>query len=142
MLCVLLKWGSDDVYPRRNYLTLRWRFNRCLSSHDGGAGMNYEIVPEIEIAAFGYFPKSIIGKAQYGNGRLCLVLLDAETGERNGVATVNIPEVDLPEDHICLKGWSENVGLPEALEKAGVVKLTGSAAENSFVQAPIAKVLI
>lgn len=64
-------------------------------------------------------------KTKYGNGRVAITLLNAQTSEPEFVATANIEE-EVPADGcVFLKGWRENAGLPEALEKAGVVKLTG-----------------
>jgi hypothetical protein len=64
--------------------------------------------------------------ANYAEGdRLALQLVDADTGERIATATVNAPEIPLKQNEILLKGWSENTGLPEVLEEAGIVRLTG-----------------
>lgn len=56
----------------------------------------------------------------YTNGRISIegVSLNNESMFR---ATVNIPEVDVPESHVLLKGWEENQGIPEALMQLGVV---------------------
>ena len=44
--------------------------------------------------------------------------------------------------HVWLKGWSENEGLPEALEAAGVVRLTGKSTPVGFSHAQEAEVLM
>lgn len=59
------------------------------------------------------------------NGRTCIDLVDAKTKEPWFIATVNLGMEPLGEGCVFLKGWSENEGLPEALEVAGLVKLTG-----------------
>lgn len=75
----------------------------------------------------------------YDNGRLALLLLDEHTGGRIAVATVNIPHVQLKSPkYVILKGWSENDGLPEAFEKAGVLSRTGETVPAGRVFAEIA----
>lgn len=70
-----------------------------------------------------------IALGRYGDGELAVVVYHPNTGERQSVATVCLAgEVELlpaAPDHIWLKGWSENEGIPEALERSGLVKLTG-----------------
>ena len=44
--------------------------------------------------------------------------------------------------HTWLKGWSENEGLPEALEAAGVVRLTGETAPAGYAHVQEAEVLM
>lgn len=44
-------------------------------------------------------------------------------GQRAYVATVNADGAAPPEGIVYLKSWSENEGVPEALAKAGAVKL-------------------
>jgi len=73
----------------------------------------------------------------YGEGAVAL-MIESDRG-REAVATVNIPEIDLPDEQIILKDWSENEGIPEALEKAGLIVLTGESVPTGFVLAPIAK---
>ena len=75
---------------------------------------------------------------KYPNGRTALHLVDAQTEEPIATATVNLPQTPLSPGEILLKGWSENTGLPEALEEAGIVKLTGAVASTGFVYAQIA----
>ncbi len=73
----------------------------------------------------------------YGEGAVALMVESARG--REAVATVNLPEVNLPPRQIILKGWSENEGIPEALEKAGLVKLTGETIPTGFCFAEIAE---
>jgi hypothetical protein len=57
-------------------------------------------------------------------------------------ATVAI-DGELPgDDCVFLKGWSENIGLPEALVKAGVVDLTGRKIRAGHCKAVEARLLI
>lgn len=79
---------------------------------------------------------------QYSNGRIAMSLFDPVTYEPLATATVNLPEEQLAAGHVFLKGWSENEGLPQALEKAGVVKLTGNQVHTGFVAADEAQLLV
>lgn len=68
------------------------------------------------------------------SGAIAISLIAADTehnraddcfpGEPLATVTVNSPDYALGEHEVMLKGWSENIGLPEALEKAGIVTLT------------------
>ncbi len=55
------------------------------------------------------------------NGRKAIWLLDKETGEENFYASVNIPDVELRENEVIIKDYSENEGVLNALISAGVV---------------------
>jgi len=81
----------------------------------------------------------ILNFAFYDNGSTAIsgVSLD---GEPLFKATVAIDETP-PPGHCFLKGWSENEGIPEALERAGVVELTGRTVKTGFCEALEAKVL-
>jgi len=77
-----------------------------------------------------------IEESQYTNNRKAISLVDTNTGEPVAVATVNLPELQ-PEtpNHVFLKGWSENEGLPEALADNNIVRLTGHITPTGFVEA-------
>jgi hypothetical protein len=79
---------------------------------------------------------------QYPNGRTALVLVHGSEREPATVATVNVPEAHLGPDEVLIKNYSENEGLLEALEKAGVVKTTERAVASGFVTVPVCKLLI
>lgn len=68
--------------------------------------------------------------------RLALILLDKETGEDMTVATVNMPGIFLRSEEVMIKDWSENEGVLEALQKAGVVEPTGLTYPSGFVEVP------
>jgi hypothetical protein len=55
-----------------------------------------------------------------------ITVRNIDTGLVEQRATVHIPEAPSARARlgVWLKGWSENAGLPEALEVAGIVKLT------------------
>lgn len=81
----------------------------------------------------------------YYNGKTSIILVHPNTGERLAVATVNIYRPGVKETgpgFVWLKGWSENEGIPEALEKAGIVKRTGETFLTGFVKAELAEILV
>lgn len=78
----------------------------------------------------------------YRTGQSPGMWLVDEEGEPDVVASINVPGYIVPEGEILLKGWSENEGLPEALEKSGIVKLTGKTVPCGWSHAYVAKVLI
>lgn len=61
-------------------------------------------------------------------------------GEPEFTATVALDEVPRP-GYVFLKGWSENEGIPNALEKAGILALTGRTIPTGYVEAQEAKLL-
>lgn len=91
----------------------------------------------LKIGAAQYTKGGTIGISFYEGGAIALTI-NSEIGVE-AKATVNIPEIELPKDHVILKNWSENRGIPEAMVKSGLVELTGESVDNGFVQAPIAK---
>ena len=52
------------------------------------------------------------------------------------------PPAPMRDGHVWLKGWSENEGAPEALEKAGLVKLTGMKWPTGLVEAEEAELIL
>lgn len=48
----------------------------------------------------------------------------------------------LKENHVWLKGWGANEGAPEALQEAGLVKLTGAVWPAGHAEAQEAELLI
>jgi len=61
----------------------------------------------------------------------------SEDGEPEATATVALESAPPARSRngVWLKGWSENEGVPEALEKAGIVKLTGETHPTGFCEA-------
>lgn len=62
---------------------------------------------------------------KYGNNRTAICLYDVEDGEPVATATVNLPEITLQDGYVHIKEWSENRGITECLEKAGIVMFMG-----------------
>lgn len=59
-------------------------------------------------------------RANYGNGRIALRLLD-EQGMPQLTCTVNLPEEACPPDEVWIKDWSENEGMRKFLEEEGII---------------------
>ena len=78
--------------------------------------------------------------ARYPDKGIALVIGD-RTGEDYLIATVSLPDAPKKVNHLWLKGWSENTGVPEVLEAAGLVKRTGQRWETGFVYAEEVEVL-
>jgi len=81
-----------------------------------------------------------IAKRFYDNGRLALVLMDADGPI--ATATVNIPEQALGPDEVCIKTWSENEPMLAFLVENGIVQDTGNRAPAGFAEAAICKLLM
>lgn len=87
-----------------------------------------------KVGAAKYTKAGYIGIEQYRNGEVALTVT-SEDGEPQATATVAIQGAPSAPDHVWLKGWSENEGLPEALEAAGLVTLTGRIWHTGYADA-------
>ena len=58
----------------------------------------------------------------YGNNRKAVKLVDTENDELVAVATVNLPDVDIPDDCVFIKAYSENTSMDRAMINAGIIK--------------------
>jgi hypothetical protein len=72
-------------------------------------------------------------------GRTAIVLWDKEHNEIGYVATVNLPDERLGKNQTFDKDYSENQGMLQTLENAGIVKDTGMHTRSGFVDIPIAE---
>lgn len=54
-------------------------------------------------------------KGEYVNGGTSLELVDVQDGQPVAVASVYVEGVDLKEDEVLIKNYSENAGIMEAL---------------------------
>jgi hypothetical protein len=84
----------------------------------------------------------VIIKAQYGNGRIALMLKESTTGEAIATCTVNLPNSPMGENITAIKNYSENKGMLEWLVKEGIVRDTGNYVSSGFINAPLVEVLI
>lgn len=70
------------------------------------------------------------------NGEIAIRIF-ADDGNPEATATVALEHAPNARSRngVWLKGWSENEGIPEALEKAGIVNLTGETHPTGFCEA-------
>jgi len=57
---------------------------------------------------------------KYPNNRPALVLY--HEGEILLIATVNMPDVEIPDGYVCIKDWSENEGILTSLIENKIIK--------------------
>lgn len=81
-----------------------------------------------------YGPAGIAHFTQYQAGGTA-IQVTAEDGEPLYRATVFLEGHPLPPREVWIKDWSENEGVASALEKAGIIKLTGREQPVNFVKA-------
>lgn len=87
--------------------------------------------------------KCRVYKVSYAtNGRTALQLLDIADGSRIATATVNIPEVELDDDEVIIKDYSENKGILEALIQAEIIEKPIRELKLGFVTVYVCKLLI
>ena len=60
--------------------------------------------------------------------------------EEGPVAVINIPSMNKSETVIAVKDYSENAGMLDALQEAGVVKEIVSYEQSGFVNIPIVEI--
>lgn len=73
----------------------------------------------------------------YGNDRVAIQLVDAETEEPVGKLTVNLPEEKLGEGEFFVKTWSENRQIAASCLACGVFEDTGRRVPTGRVQAQV-----
>ena len=79
---------------------------------------------------------------QYSNGRPCLRLFDRKNHSPVAVATVNIPDADVPDGCVTVKDYSENEGMLDALIAADIVGQPVGEISSGFVRTPVCPLLI
>lgn len=95
-----------------------------------------------KVVKFGEWNCKVQTHKYNNNGRVALVLVDANNGEYIATATINVPEIDLAPDEVIVKDYSENEGLLACLLRARVVKLSGRYVNHGFCKSPICVVCI
>ena len=83
----------------------------------------------------------VVEKGKYGNGRPALILNDAHTGEEVARATVKLPNVEAGRNEVFIRNYSENEGMLNALQAAGVVRETGDYVACDFALIPRCELL-
>jgi len=86
--------------------------------------------------------KCIITKEKYCNGRTALGLTEVDTGEPFATATVNLPEINLAQNEIAIKNYSENEGILQVLIDAGVIGKPKYEIQSGFVSIPVCELKI
>jgi hypothetical protein len=89
----------------------------------------------------GYDCKLVKREYQEG-GSPALCLEDPITGEPIAVATINVPELELPKDVVVIKDYSENEGMLDFLIQNKIVEEPMEYIPLGFILAPICKLLV
>lgn len=76
------------------------------------------------------------------NDRIAIELVDPDNGELIAVATTNIPEIELQENEVIIKDYSENEGMYLTLLMAGIIGPAKYYVENHFVSCPVCDCLL
>jgi len=79
--------------------------------------------------------------ARFWNGRLALLLNEADTGLPAGRATVNLEHEDQAWDEVFVKDHFENEGMIEALQKARVIEAPTEWIQTGFTKAARCKLV-
>jgi hypothetical protein len=79
---------------------------------------------------------------RYQNGRVALRLVDSADHVSIARATVNRPDIRLEADEVLIKDYSENAGILDALERAGVVMRTERTIASGYATLIIACLLV
>jgi hypothetical protein len=56
-------------------------------------------------------------------------------------ASINMPEITIPEDYICIKNWAENEGILEALIENNIIEPTKYVIPSGHIMVPVCKLL-
>ena len=92
-----------------------------------------------------HFPDGSSGQiylSPYSNMEIALLIAEPGNEDEYFAATVALVDArHVGPTYVWLKGWSENVGVPEGLEAAGLVRLTGETCPTGFANAQLAEVL-
>ena len=77
----------------------------------------------------------------YSNGKPVIDFYETETGEPYLTATTNIDGLNLAQDEILIKDYSENEGVLDFLIQNKIVEPTGKYVESGWVKIPICKLI-
>lgn len=88
-----------------------------------------------------FMPGGYLEFAVYPFNNEIAIRIYNEDGNPEATATVALQDAPNARSRngVWLKGWSENEGIPEALEKAGIVKLTDEMHATGFCEAVFAE---
>ena len=89
-----------------------------------------------------YFRSATVLVSEYPHdGSTALVANPGTPDKQTYTVCLWDPPAPLRPGHVWLKGWSENKGAPEALEAAGLVKLTGITWPTGYCEAQEAELI-
>lgn len=89
-----------------------------------------------------YFKAATVLMTHYPHdGSIALVANQGTPDQQTYTVCLWEPPAPIRDGHVWLKGWSENEGVPEALEEAGLVKLTGMTWPTGYVEAQEAELI-
>ncbi len=80
-------------------------------------------------------------KGTYRNGQTSLQLVDATDGQPVAVASVSVPTLELDENEIVVKDYSENEGMLDFLLENNIVEMRNEYIELGYNTAPVVKLL-
>lgn len=93
---------------------------------------------------FGGFDCDVYRTSYPAGGATALYLTDRLDGGHVATATVNVPEAnqELGIGAILVKDWSENSGMMDALEAAGIAADTGRRVPTGYTEAKVGRMLL
>lgn len=86
--------------------------------------------------------RSDIQLGYYPNGRVVIQLIDPEDNCCNAIATVNIPEMFIPEGYVLIKDYAENHGILQDLIDGGLVGQPIDTVPCGYSQAHVCPLLV
>lgn len=75
------------------------------------------------------------------NGRTAITLIDTEDNGPVATCTINLDDVQLTDDEVIIKDYSENEGMLDCLIAAGIVSDPIRYVDSGFIKAPVCKLL-
>ena len=78
---------------------------------------------------------------RFHNGRIAIQLMDAE-GYPYMRCGINVPEIDVKEDEVVIKDYSECVGMHLVLSTARIVSIEGKEYTNGNCRVIVCKLLV
>lgn len=85
--------------------------------------------------------EGVLAYGRYPNGRLALLIVDEEEDDDVIVTiTANLPDMDMDEDEVAVKTYSENEGIIKALDPTRILVEQVGVESNGFAIFPVYKV--
>lgn len=85
--------------------------------------------------------KCRIELGQYSNGRIAIDLVDIKNDETVLCASINVPEVDLADQEVIIKNYSENEGVLDILVGQGIISSPIRSISYGYCDSPVCKLL-